>query len=217
LHGIIESLINGVTHVIDMFGYFGVFVWMLLESACIPIPSEAIMPFAGMQIAKGRFDLHALAFVGAFANLVGSVLAYWVGSVGGRPFIAKYGKYILIRKHDVDMADRWFDKHGDATVFWTRMMPIIRTFISLPAGISKMNFPKFCVYTFIGAIPWCYLLTYAGMKLGDNWDTVSVWLHKADAVILVVLIVVFIWWIKRHLTPDAAEETEEVSPEPAVK
>ncbi len=193
-----------------MFGYGGVFLWMTLESACIPIPSEAIMPFAGKEIASGRFNMHALAFVGAFANLFGSIIAYWVGAVGGRPFINKYGKFFLIRNHDVDMADRWFDKHGDATVFWTRMMPIVRTFISLPAGISKMNFPKFCVYTFVGALPFCYLLTYAGMKLGENWTTVSTYLHKADAVVLVILIVLFGLWLKRHLgaEPASAEPIE---------
>ncbi|MDR3708642.1 MAG: DedA family protein [Capsulimonadaceae bacterium] len=212
-HGIVESLIGLVTHVITMFGYGGVFLWMTLESACIPIPSEAIMPFAGKEIASGRFDLNALAFVGAFANLFGSLIAYWVGVAGGRPFVQKYGKYILIRQDDVDIADRWFARHGEATVFWTRMLPIIRTFISLPAGISRMNFPRFCIYTFVGALPWCYLLAWAGMKLGEHWTQVSKYLHKADLAILVVLVVMFALWFYRHTRPepDPAEAEPETT------
>jgi len=215
-HSIVEGLINLVTQVISMFGYGGVFLWMTLESACIPIPSEAIMPFAGKAIASGQFNIHALAFDGAAANLFGSVIAYWVGAWGGRPFVQKYGKYILVRHHDVDLADRWFARHGEATVFWTRMMPVIRTFISLPAGISRMNFPKFCIFTFVGALPWCYLLTWAGMKLGEHWKDVSHWLHKADALVLVVLIVLLALWIYRHTRPDASEDVpEETSNEPS--
>jgi membrane protein DedA with SNARE-associated domain len=208
-HGIVEALINVVTHVISAFGYGGVFLWMTLESACIPIPSEAIMPFAGKAIADGQFNIHALAFDGAAANLFGSVIAYWVGARGGRPFVEKYGKYLLIRRHDVDIADNWFARHGEATVFWTRMMPVVRTFISLPAGISRMNFGKFCAFTFIGALPWCYLLTWAGMKLGENWSHVSVWLHKADALVLGVLIVLAALWIYRHTRPEP--ELEQAS------
>jgi len=192
-----------VTRVITQFGYAGVFGWMTLESACIPIPSEAIMPFAGKEIASGVFNVHLLAFAGAFGNLFGSVIAYWVGAVGGRPFIQKYGKYILIKQHDVDLADKWFTSHGEATVFWSRMMPVIRTFISLPAGISKMHFGRFCLFTFVGALPWCYLLAWAGMKLGENWTKVSVWLHKADALVLGVVVIVFLAWLWRHLQPEA--------------
>ena len=210
--GIVETLINVVTQVITSLGYTGVFLWMTLESACIPIPSEAIMPFAGMKIAEGQFNLHALAFVGAAANLFGSAIAYWVGIVGGRPFVQKYGKYILIRQHDVDIADRWFARHGEATVFWTRMLPIVRTFISLPAGIAKMNFPRFCVYTFIGAVPWCYLLAFAGMKLGEHWREVSHWLHKADAAIALILLACFALWIYRHTRPEPQPAEAEARP-----
>jgi membrane protein DedA with SNARE-associated domain len=208
-HGIIESLISIVTSVITHFGYAGVFFWMVLESACIPIPSEAIMPFAGKEIASGLYNIHALAFAGAFGNLTGSIIAYWVGAVGGRPFIEKYGKYILIKHSDVDLADRWFSKHGEATVFWTRMMPIVRTFISLPAGISKMNFGKFCAYSIFGALPWCYLLAWAGMKMGENWTKVSIWLHKADAAIFVALVVLFALWMRRHLAPENPASTTD--------
>lgn len=192
-----------VTHLIAQVGYAGVFVWMLLESACIPIPSEAIMPFAGALITtKHLFNINALAFVGAFGNLAGSAIAYGVGAWKGRTFFEKYGKYVLIRKRDIAAADRWFNKYGHATVFFTRMLPVIRTFISLPAGISRMPFGQFCVYTFFGALAWCYLLAYAGMKLGEHWDAVAKYTHRADLAIVVICIVLFGLWLYNHLRPE---------------
>jgi membrane protein DedA with SNARE-associated domain len=216
---VIEHIITWVTHVIATLGYPGVLLLMALESACIPIPSEAIMPFAGALInapANGmpapstHFNFHVLAFVGAFGNLLGSMLAYWVGAIGGRPFIDKYGKYLLIRKSDVDGADRYFQKYGEVTALASRLLPIVRTFISLPAGIARMNFTRFCVYTFIGALPFCYLLTWAGLSLGAHWDTVHVWLHKADLGISAVLVILFGLWLKHHLRPE--EKAEEQAP-----
>jgi membrane protein DedA with SNARE-associated domain len=186
-------------------GYPGVVLLMTLESACIPIPSEAIMPFSGSLLIthpERGFNFHVLALLGAFGNLLGSVIAYWVGAIGGRPFIEKYGKYILIKKHDLDIADRFFAKYGDITALVSRMLPIVRTFISLPAGISRMNFPRFCIYTFVGAVPFCYLLTWAGIKLGEHWEQVHVWLKKADIVVAVVLVALFAIWLKRHLRPE---------------
>ena len=181
---------------------------MALESACIPIPSEAIMPFAGKLIvtdpARG-FNIHMLAFMGALGNLLGSIVAYWVGAIGGRPFLEKYGKYVLISHHDMDLADRFFQRYGEWTALISRLLPIVRTFISLPAGISRMNFPKFCIYTFIGALPFCYLLTYAGIKLGEHWHDVHKWLQKADIFIGVIIVVLFALWVKRHLQPAKQE------------
>ncbi|MEO7715275.1 MAG: DedA family protein [Capsulimonas sp.] len=195
-------LINWVTHLIATLGYPGVVLLMALESACIPIPSEAIMPFAGALIvtepARG-FNIHVLAFTGALGNLLGSIVAYWVGAIGGRPFLNKYGKYILISHHDMDMADRFFQKYGDITALVSRLLPIVRTFISLPAGIARMNFPRFCIYTFVGALPFCYLLTYAGVKLGEHWHQVHNWLQKADIFIGAIIIVLFGLWVWRHL------------------
>jgi membrane protein DedA with SNARE-associated domain len=212
---VIEHLINWVTHVIATLGYPGVLLLMALESACIPIPSEAIMPFAGAQITMHpeihRFDLHTLAFVGAFGNLLGSIVAYWIGSIGGRPFIEKYGKYVLIRRRDLDRSEQFFNKYGEITALASRLLPIIRTFISLPAGIARMNFPRFCVYTFIGALPFCYLLTWAGIYLGKNWAQVHVWLHNADLAISVVLLVLFGLWLKHHLRPDDDEPLDKIS------
>ena len=209
----VEHLINAITGFIAHTGYAGVMLLMALESACIPVPSEAIMPFAGAQITApaGNFhpNLHVLAFVGALGNLLGSILAFWVGHKGGRPFLEKYGKYVLIRKRDLDKSDHYFHKYGEATVFFTRVLPVIRTFISLPAGIARMNFARFCAYTFVGALPWCYLLAWLGTKYGQHMQTVDAWLHKADAAIVAVLVVLFAVWLWHHLRPDPDEPTGE--------
>ena len=201
----VQHIIDGITHFIATLGYPGVLILMALESACIPIPSEAIMPFAGSLIVTDparHFNLHVLAFVGALGNLLGSIVAYWVGAIGGRPFLEKYGKFVLIRKRDLDKSDHYFQKYGEATALFSRVLPIVRTFISLPAGIAKMNFIKFCVFTFIGALPFCYLLTWAGVQLGKHWSGVSAWLHKADFAIGAVLLVLFGLWLWHHLKPE---------------
>jgi membrane protein DedA with SNARE-associated domain len=204
---LIQHLINAITGFIAHTGYAGVLVLMALESACVPVPSEAVMPFAGTQITApaGSFhpNLYVLAVAGALGNLLGSVLAYWVGYKGGRPFLEKYGKYVLIRPRDLDQADEFFQKYGEATVFFTRVLPVIRTFISLPAGVARMNFGRFCAYTLAGALPWCWLLAWAGTKYGQHMQTVDAWLHKADAAIIAVLAVLFAVWLWRHLRPDS--------------
>lgn len=213
----LEHLVIWVTHTIAHLGYPGVLLLMTLESACIPIPSEAIMPFAGALIkidpARG-FNLHVLAFVGALGNLLGSIIAYGVGHVGGRPFLEKYGKFVLIRKRDIDKADHYFQKYGEMTVLVSRVLPIVRTFISLPAGISRMHFGRFCAYTFIGALPFCYLLTWAGDILGRNWEQVKTWLHVADVPIILVLLVLFGLWLWHHLRPEPEEAEREKENEP---
>ena len=206
-----QHLIDGITHLIATLGYPGVLLLMTLESACIPVPSEAVMPFAGAQISAptGAFhpNIWMLTFVGALGNLLGSVIAYWVGAVGGRPFLSKYGKYVLIRQSDIDHADQFFQKHGDITALFSRWLPIVRTFISLPAGISRMNFPKFCAYTFVGALPFCYLLAWLGVKFGEHMEEVRAWMHRFDYVIGAVLVVLFVLWLRHHLRPDPGEES----------
>lgn len=167
------------------------------------------MPFAGSLIVTDPlrgFNLHTLAFVGAAGNLLGSIVAYWVGYIGGRPFLEKYGKFLLIRKRDLDKSEQFFQKYGEATALFSRVLPIVRTFISLPAGISKMNFPKFCVFTFVGALPFCYLLTWAGVQLGQHWEQVHTWLQKADVGVTVVLLGLFGFWLWHHFRPDSEEE-----------
>lgn len=199
-----------VTRAIAVMGYPGVFFWMAV-SACIPVPSEAILPFAGAQISTGEFSLPILTFVATTGNLIGSMIAYWVGAKGGRQFVQKYGRYALIRRSDVDLADRWFEKHGDATVFFGRCVPIIRAFISFPAGIAKMPFGRFCAYTFVGAIPWCYVLAFAGMKFGEHSATIRKVMHRADLAIGILFIVLVAVWLRRHIQSDP--EIEMV-PEP---
>jgi membrane protein DedA with SNARE-associated domain len=195
-----------------MGGYPGVFFLMTLESACIPVPSVVVMPFAGKLIAtNAQFNIWALTLVGTLGNLLGSVIAYWVGAIGGRPFIEKYGKYVLLSQSDLDSADKWFKQYGEATAFFSRLIPIVRTFISLPAGIARMNFPKFCLWSFLGALPFCYVLTYAGVKLGENWTKVSKVLHSADLLILGIFAVLFALWLYHHLSGMKAAKSTSTS------
>jgi len=212
----VQYLIDAITHLIATLGYPGVLLLMTLESACIPVPSEAIMPFAGAQISHPAGGFHpniwALAVVGALGNLLGSIIAYWVGAIGGRPFLSKYGKYVLIRERDIDKADHFFHKHGDITALVSRWLPIVRTFISLPAGISRMNFPKFCAYTFVGALPFCYLLAWVGVKFGEHMEAVTAWLHKADYAVTAVLVVLFALWLWHHLRPDPEDAGTNATP-----
>jgi membrane protein DedA with SNARE-associated domain len=196
---IIDALANFVTLVISHLGYPGVFLLMALESACIPIPSEFIMPFSGFLVATGEMNFWLAVLMGSFGNLAGSWLAWWVGHKGGRPLVEKYGKYILLSHHDLDAADRYFNKYGQNTVLFTRLMPVIRTFISLPAGIAKMDFKKFSIYTFIGVVPFTAALTYAGVKLRENWDGLQPYFHKFDLIIGLFLVLGIIWYIFRHL------------------
>jgi len=173
---------------------------MALESACIPIPSEMIMPFAGFLVWQGQFSLWQVVLWGALGNLVGSIIAYIIGYYGGRPLVEKYGKYIFVSRRDLESADKWFLEYGQGAVFFSRLLPIIRTFISLPAGIAKMNFKKFCLYTFLGALLWSYFLAYAGLIMGENWENLKIYFHKFDLVIGILIILGIIWWIKRHLS-----------------
>ena len=196
---------------ISMLGYFGVALMMAIESMCIPLPSEIIMPFAGYLVYQGQFTLWGVSLAGAIGCVIGSVLAYWIGVYGGRTFVEKYGKYFLITKHDLNIADRFFEKYGASAVFFSRMLPVVRTFISLPAGIAKMNFPKFVIYSFLGSLPWSYALAYLGLKLGSNWDTLGVYFHKFDLAIGVILAVGIAWFIKRHLNIKKTEGSEVVS------
>ncbi len=196
---IIGLVTNFIINTISSWGYFGVGALMAIESACIPLPSEVIMPFAGFLVAQGKFSLLGVTLAGAIGCVIGSVVAYAVGAWGGRGFIEKYGKYILISHHDLAIADNFFNKYGSGAIFFSRLMPVVRTFISLPAGIARMNFNKFVIYSFLGSVPWSFGLAYLGKKLGDNWDTLGVYFHKFDAVIVIIILVFAVWYIRRHL------------------
>lgn len=194
------SLISSfVINLISDWGYGGVFILMALESALIPIPSEIIMPFSGFLVWEGRFSFIAVVLWGAFGNLVGSIAAYLLGFYGGRPLIEKYGKYILISSEEIDGAEKWFRKYGDFSIFISRMLPVVRTFISLPAGIARMSFWKFSLYTFLGSLPWAFALTYAGLIMGENWQNLEIYFKKLDWLIIIVIIGAIGWWLYSKL------------------
>ncbi len=199
---IIEILSGFIVATISMMGYWGIVLLMAIESACIPLPSEIIMPFSGYLVSKGEMNLWLVGVAGAFGCVLGSMVAYWAGMYGGRPFIEKYGRYVLVSKHDLDMAYRWFEKRGEIIVFVSRLLPAIRTFIAFPAGVARMNIKRFIIYTFAGSLPWCLGLAYIGQKLGEKWnqdDTLKTWFHRFDFVIGIVGVLLAGWWIWRHI------------------
>ncbi len=181
--------------------YAVVFLLMALQSACIPIPSEVIMPFAGYRLGHSWTDLLILATVASLASNLGSLPAYWLGASGGRPMIERYGRYLLLNSHDLDLADKFFQRFGSLAVLLGRMLPIVRTFIAFPAGIAKMNQVRFHIYTFIGSWPWCFALAYIGMKLGAHWDSdprFKAIFHRFQLGVELVIVVAFVWFIWTH-------------------
>jgi membrane protein DedA with SNARE-associated domain len=196
---IIAALSGFVISVISAGGYLGIVALMAIESACIPLPSEVIMPFSGYLVYTGRFHLLWVATMGALGCNLGSAIAYAVGYYGGRPLVEKYGSYVLLSRHELDWTERFFASHGSITVFVSRLLPVVRTFIALPAGVARMPQLRFHVYTFLGSWPWCLGLAYVGMKLGERWDSdprLKTWFHRFDAVILVLIIAavaIFVW------------------------
>jgi membrane protein DedA with SNARE-associated domain len=212
-----EALERFMTEVIGDYGYYAVIVLMILESACIPIPSEVTMVFGGFLVSRGRLDFFWVGMFGTLANVLGSWLAYWVGLVGGRPLIERWGKYIFLRKHELDRAEVWFEKHGEAAVFVSRLLPVVRTFISLPAGVARMPFVKFTLYTFLGCLPWTFALTWAGFLLGENWETFLKYGEPVSIAIGVILLGILVWWlVKRSRARARSESTmsdEEPTPE----
>jgi membrane protein DedA with SNARE-associated domain len=199
---ILLALASFIKAVISSLSYPGIVLLMAIESACIPLPSEVIMPFSGYLVYTHRFSsLWLVATMGAIGCNLGSVLAYEVGAYGGRPLIEKYGKYVLLSAHDLELADRFFKRYGSITVFIGRLLPVIRTFIALPAGIARMPRGRFHFYTFAGSWPWCWVLAYVGLKLGEHWDSdprLKLWFHRLDAVIVVVLLLGVAWFIRSH-------------------
>ena len=195
---IIGELSRFIIATISALGYFGIVVTMAIESACIPLPSEIIMPFSGYLVLNGQFSLLGVTLAGTIGNVLGSIVAYYAGVYGGRPFVERYGPYMLIRKQDLDHADRWFARYGEWAVLIGRLLPVIRTFISLPAGIAVMPFWRFVVFTFIGAFPWCLLLAYVGMVMGEHWEGLRAYFHQIDIVIGVVLFLALIYFVRSH-------------------
>jgi len=193
-----------VTNEIVRYGYVAIFVLMILESACIPIPSEVTMLFGG-ALASAAFvgdadqlSLFWVAMAGTAGNIVGSWLAYVAGAVGGRPLVDRFGRYLLIRPHEVDRAHVWFERHGDAAVFFSRLLPVVRTFISVPAGVARMNFAKFTLYTVLGCLPWTFALAWVGYLLGENWTTAEQVLRPLAWAIALVILAGGAWWVARR-------------------
>ena len=199
LASITDPLVEFATDVVADLGLPGIFVLMLLESACIPIPSEATMLFAGFNVAEGEYSLFVATLVGSVANLVGLVDRLRVGYYGRIDVLEKHGKKLHISKKHLDWADRWFERHGDATVFFTRMLPIIRTFISLPAGVARMPFWRFSVFTFAGCVPWVFMLTFIGKQAGENWEDWKDSLHYVDYAVAALIVIGGIYLVVRYL------------------
>ena len=198
---IVALLAHFIIATISASGYAGVAFLMGIESACIPLPSEIIMPFAGYLVHTGQLKLIGVAIAGAIGCNLGSLVAYWIGALGGRPFIAKYGRFVLLNHHDLDRAEHFFNRYGGITVFIGRLLPIIRTFIALPAGIAKMPQLRFHIYTFLGSLPWCYALAYVGMRLGNAWENdprFKAVYHRYHLVMEAIILIGLVWFVWTH-------------------
>ncbi|WP_420239771.1 DedA family protein [Telmatobacter bradus] len=199
---IIALLVLLVTRAISFGGYAGVAALMGIESACIPLPSEIIMPFAGYLVFCGRFSLLLVATAGAIGCNLGSLVAYWIGAAGGRPLVERYGKLVLMSHHDLDRMTSFFEKYGSITVLLGRLLPVVRTFIAFPAGIARMPQAKFHMYTFLGSWPWCFGLAYVGMKLGEKWHTDPRFhqaFHRFHLGVEVALLAAIVWFVWSHI------------------
>jgi membrane protein DedA with SNARE-associated domain len=203
LSGIEGQIIEFVRNLYQSVGWFGVVVAMTIESACIPLPSEVIMPLAGWMLVKdtglGQIGLLWAGLYGAIGCTIGSAIAYWVGALGGRPLIERYGKYVLISTSHLHTADKWFAKWGQATAFFSRLLPVVRTFISFPAGCTRMNFPKFLIYSFVGSFIWSIALAYAGFEMGEHWEDVRAVMRPFDYPIIAVILLLIALFVYRAI------------------
>ncbi|MFZ0924874.1 MAG: DedA family protein [Halobacteriota archaeon] len=195
---IFETLSNFVIAVIEQLGYGGVFVGMTLESTGLPLPSEIIMAFAGYVVWEGQLTLLGITLAGTLGCLTGSLIAYGIGAYGGRPLLERYGKYVLIRKSELDRGEQWFGKHGESAVFISRLLPVVRTYISFPAGIVRMDLRKFSIYTFLGSLPFCFGFAYAGVALGPHWHSITGLFRYFNIVVIVGLVVLVGYLIYRR-------------------
>ncbi|MBQ8476788.1 DedA family protein [bacterium] len=196
---VISSVVAWIQSVIEYLGPWGVAFLMAIESCNIPLPSEAILPFAGYLVTKGVFSIHTAAIFGAIGCVLGSIPSYYLGYFGGRKFIEKYGKYLLISSHDLKVADEWVEKYGDWSFFICRMLPVVRTFISLPAGILRAKKRFFFTFTFLGSLVWSYVLVYVGVKLGENIDSLKHIWHKFDIIIILICFILGVIYIYHHV------------------
>ena len=203
---IINSLTNFIIQTISNSGYGGIFLLMVAESALIPIPSEVIMPFSGYLVSAGKLNVVYVVLAGSIGNLVGSLIAFFIGSRLGRNFILRYGKYVLLRKSHLELTENYFRKYGDRATFISRLLPAVRTYISLPAGVANMNLKKFIVYTFAGSLIWNTMLTYVGIKLGEEWTSIRQYSSYIDVVVIVGVIIAIIIFVKRRSSKGATPQ-----------
>ena len=211
---IVTSLAAWIIGVIQSGGYASVVLLMAIESACIPLPSEVIMPFAGFALAHSMLQLALVATAGAIGCNLGSIPPYWLGSRGGRPMIERFGRFVLLNTHDLDRVEGFFNRYGSVTVLVGRLLPVVRTFIALPAGIAKMNPVRFHIYTFVGSWPWCFLLAYVGMKLGDKWQTDPRFkevFHRFHLGVEIALLAAIVWFVVSHWKNHARAEAPGAS------
>jgi membrane protein DedA with SNARE-associated domain len=230
LANLTSALTTLITNLYLATGLFGIVVAMAVESCCIPLPSEIVMPIAGILLSQGTIQKHLpgtnpsfplwlnlilVALAGSIGCVIGSIAAYGIGYAGGRPLMLRYGRYVLISQHDADKADRFFQKWGSATAFFSRLLPVVRTYISLPAGITKMPFGKFCLYTFLGSLPWSLLLAYLGVILGNNLDRLKPIFNSLDVVIVALVVILVVLYVWRHIRNDRQARAEHVAAEAA--
>ena len=208
---ILKPIIDFVMSFISSLGYPGIFILSILESALIPIPSEIIMPFSGFLVSNGTFEAISVVLAGTFGNLVGSILTYYLGLKAGRPFILKYGKYILFKKSHLEFTEELFQKYGDKISFFCRLLPAIRTYISLPCGVGRTNFIKFTIYTFLGSLIWNSMLTYVGIIFGDNWKNIDKYAIYLDIVSACVIAGFIIWFITKIRKRNKTNQKSELS------
>lgn len=198
LHQFIDPVLQMIRDTVAAWGYWGIIVMMAIESANIPLPSEAIMPTAGVLVNEGKMDIHLASLAGAVGCVLGSIPSYFLGRFGGRPFVEKYGKWILVSTRDLEDADKWVDRWGDWAFFICRMLPVVRTFISFPAGVLKAHFGIFCLFTFVGSLIWCYFLTWVGIKFGQNMEMFTDLWHKFDVAIVLICLALGVWYLIHH-------------------
>lgn len=196
---IAEFVSDFILYWIGALGYPGILFFMALESAALPVPSEIVMPFSGYLVYLGKFDMPTVVLMGTLGNLVGSIAAYYVGLLGGRPFIKRYGKYFLIHEKKLALAEKFFREHGDKAVLISRLLPVVRTFISIPAGIGRMGMRRFVIFTTIGSVPWSLLLAYLGFVLGPNWKDMIGFFNQLDILIILAIIMVSAYYLKPSL------------------
>lgn len=195
---IVEKIVGYIVLGMSIGGYFGLFVLMALESMIAPVPSEVVMPFAGYLVLQGRFNLWIAVLVSGLGSIFGSLLSYYIGVYGGRPFVLKFGKYLLLEEEHLVWTEKWFKKQGEKTIFISRFVPVVRHLISIPAGMAKMPMQKFAIYTFAGASIWNIMLLYAGFKLGEHWGKIHQYSEQLDVIFVIAVALFLAYFVWKH-------------------